>query len=106
MRFGLAHEAAEVGGVAAAHLRGLAARFEAVARVLVDGLQEAEARLVVRALAPRQQALLHQRAEAVEQVGRRVIAGPAHGLGGFERAAADEDGQATNSVWSAASSRS
>ena len=63
--------------------------------ILPDRLQHREARLAVRAVLLPQQALVDQRRDAVEDVQAEVAIRVADRLGRLERAASDEDREAT-----------
>ena len=82
-------EREEVLGVSSPDLVGLAACLESLERVRADRLEHREARLAVGLLLLAEQAVVDQRRQA-----RQEPVAAADRLGGLERAAADEDGEA------------
>ena len=91
---GLFGEHEEVRRVRLADGAVLAARHQSFERVLPDRLHHRQTGLAVGMLAQLQQALVDQRFDAVDDVDTQILFRVGHGLGGLERAAADEDRQA------------
>ena len=83
------HEA-EV-GVPTPHGLAVAARRQTLERVLADGLEHSQARLVPACLLGREQVVAEERLDPLEDVEVGLIGDD---LGGGEREAADEDGEA------------
>lgn len=83
-----------VRSVGAAHGRFVAAFGEALDGVFADHLEHGEAGFAVGAIHALEKILIHERRKAVEEVHAEIAGGIADGFGGFERAAADESGEA------------
>ena len=95
-----------VGGVSAAGERLVPARLEPLLRVFADRLEQEEAGLPAARRRFAQEALVEERPEPVERVDAQVLARVADGLGGFQREASGEDGQAAEELCSSGESRS
>ena len=87
-----------VGRVGALGRRGLAVLEQPLPAVLAERLEHDEARLAVLGRPLHEQAVVHERGDAVQDVDAQVLAGIADGLRGLERAASGEHRQAAKEL--------